>query len=130
MANDEHVAILKKGVDAWNAWRRENPNIRPNLSQTNLSGADLRGAELIEADLSWANLSEADLSRADLSRADLRRAALVDTDFTDADLTGCRIHGVSAWDLKLEGAKQQNLIITSADEPAITVDNIEVAQFV
>src|SRR5215472_11750521 len=21
MANDEHVALLKKGVDAWNAWR-------------------------------------------------------------------------------------------------------------
>ena len=23
MANDEHVAMLKKGVDAWNAWRGE-----------------------------------------------------------------------------------------------------------
>jgi hypothetical protein len=23
MANDEHVAQLKKGVDAWNAWREE-----------------------------------------------------------------------------------------------------------
>src|SRR5262249_53969642 len=27
MANDEHVALLKKGVDAWNAWRDKNPNI-------------------------------------------------------------------------------------------------------
>jgi hypothetical protein len=25
MANDEHVAMLKKGVDAWNKWRDENP---------------------------------------------------------------------------------------------------------
>jgi hypothetical protein len=31
MANDEHVAILKKGVDAWNAWRRENYNISVDL---------------------------------------------------------------------------------------------------
>ena len=23
MANDEHVALLKKGVDAWNKWRVE-----------------------------------------------------------------------------------------------------------
>src|SRR6516162_7591814 len=23
MANDEHVALLKQGVDAWNAWRME-----------------------------------------------------------------------------------------------------------
>jgi len=23
MANDEHIALLKQGVDAWNAWRGE-----------------------------------------------------------------------------------------------------------
>ena len=28
MANDEHVAMLMKGVDAWTAWREENPDIR------------------------------------------------------------------------------------------------------
>jgi hypothetical protein len=68
---------------------------------------------------------------------------LTNTDFTGADLTGCHVYGVSAWDLKLEGAKQQNLIITvkrskrrnpfevtPRDEPEITVDNIEVAQFI
>jgi hypothetical protein len=38
MANDEHVAILKKGVDAWNAWRDENPNILPDFSAAKLSG--------------------------------------------------------------------------------------------
>ena len=51
-------------------------------------------------------------------------------DLTDADLTGCRIYGVSAWNLKLARAKQQNLVITRAGEHAVTVDNIEVAQFV
>jgi hypothetical protein len=54
----------------------------------------------------------------------------VDTDLTDADLTGCRIYGISAWSLKLDGAKQQTLVITRPKEPEITVDNIEVAQFV
>jgi hypothetical protein len=48
----------------------------------------------------------------------------------DADLTGCRVYGVSAWGLKLERTKQENLVITRWDEPAITVDNIEVAQFI
>ena len=54
----------------------------------------------------------------------------MDTNFTDADLTGCRIYGVSAWGLKLERTKQQNLVITRSNEPEIAVDNIEVAQFV
>ena len=31
MANDEHVALLKKGGDAWDKWRLENANIRPDL---------------------------------------------------------------------------------------------------
>jgi choline dehydrogenase-like flavoprotein len=36
MANDEHVALLKQGVPAWNAWRGENPGIRPDLREADL----------------------------------------------------------------------------------------------
>jgi hypothetical protein len=146
MANDEHVALLKHGeswrqaVAAWNAWREENRDIRPDLSRADLGGANLIGAILRGANLAMANLSgailiEANLTKADLSGANLNAAllnyaTLVDTDLTGADLTSCRIYGVSAWGLKLEGAKQQNLVITTEGEAAITVDNIEVAQFV
>jgi Pentapeptide repeats (8 copies) len=154
MANDEHVAMLKKGVETWNKWRDENPHVRVDLSGADLHEADLRKADLHEADLRGADLHEAnlrmanlsgailsgatliavDLFKADLSRAVLRGARLfvarlVDTDLTGADLTGCFVYGVSAWGLKLAGATQQNLFIT-ATEPAITVDNIEVAQFI
>jgi Pentapeptide repeats (8 copies) len=106
-----------------------------NLSDANLVGANLSGANLMGANLSGAKLRDANLSRANLSRtnlsgSDLQRATLVDTDLRGADLTGCRIYGVSAWGVKLDSVKQQNLIITHADEPEITVDNIEVAQFV
>src|SRR5262249_604953 len=111
-----------------------------------LSGADLSGAFLPEvdfssADLCGANLRKADLSKAflgwaflrgtDLSGADLQAPALLGTDLTSADLTGCRVYGVSAWSLKLDSTtKQQNLIIGNNDEPTISVDNIEVAQFI
>jgi uncharacterized protein YjbI with pentapeptide repeats len=206
MANDEHVALLKEGVAAWNAWRKEKPDIHPDLRRANLGDADLCWADLAfanlgEADLAFANLGVAGLSRADLAfanltgaklgsadltgahlnwanlsgadlhRADLRGARLIETkldkanlsgaflngayldeanlsgailkdanlqtatllktDLTGADLTGCSVYGVSAWGLKLdEKTKQQNLIITFENEPEITVDNIEVAQFV
>jgi uncharacterized protein YjbI with pentapeptide repeats len=104
--------------------------IRAKLIRANLYGAHLRRANLNGANLNGADLNGADLIEADLGEADLQAAVLIGTDFSAADLTGCRIYGVSAWGLKLERTKQQNLVITRADEPAITVDNIEVAQFI
>lgn len=46
MANDEHVKILRSGVERWNRWRTENPNVRPDLIGANLRGANLRGVFL------------------------------------------------------------------------------------
>ena len=110
---------------------RSNVNLsHANLSGANLSGANLSGANLSHANLSAADLSDADLSDANLSEANLQAATLLETDLTGADLTGCRIYGVSAWSLKLEKTKQQNLVITRENEPTVTVDDIEVAQFV
>ena len=45
MANEEHLKILKQGVEQWNKWRLENA-IKPDLSGANLSGANLSGANL------------------------------------------------------------------------------------
>jgi hypothetical protein len=53
----------------------------------------------------------------------------VNADLARADLTGCRVYGISAWDTKLDRAKQQNLIITPWNEPEAMVDDLEVAQF-
>jgi uncharacterized protein YjbI with pentapeptide repeats len=103
---------------------------RAELWSADLSGANLRGADLSRAELGQANLSRADLTGAKLDGADLYAAILVEADLTGADLTGCRIYGVSAWGVKLDSAKQQNLIITPENESEITVDNIEVAQFI
>jgi uncharacterized protein YjbI with pentapeptide repeats len=209
MANEEHLKILKQGVEQWNRWRLENV-VRPdlfgstligadlsganlskaklrgaslagadleranltsaklsradlsdanlsdakliraylsvaNLSRANLSGADLSDAGLAGADLNGANLSkaklrgaylaDADLQRAnltsaDLTNADLSRTVLVETDFTNATITGCRTYGVSAWNVTLVGTAQHNLVITKEGEPIVTVDDLEVGQFI
>lgn len=100
MANLEHLAILKKGVEAWNEWRRQNPGVGAdlmdaNLNRVNLNGANLITANLIRADLSGANLSGADLIEAHLSGAHLIRADLTAADLRAADLTAADLRGAN-----------------------------------
>jgi uncharacterized protein YjbI with pentapeptide repeats len=100
------------------------------LAEAYLHGAYLNGANLSEADLSGANLSDANLSDANLSRAELGMAVLVGTNLHGATLVGCSIHGVSVWRVDLDGAEQRDLVVSGYGEPTITVDNLEVAQFI
>lgn len=86
MANPEHLKILKRGAMEWNEWRREHPDINPDLSDANLSDANLSYADLSYANLSYADLVSANLSYADLGRANLSGAYLGRTDFTDSVL--------------------------------------------
>ena len=71
MANEEHLAILQRGVDVWNAWREKNPDIIPNLRGVDLSGADLQGANLSKANLAFANLKGANITGANIEDANL-----------------------------------------------------------
>ena len=109
---------------------------KADLSRAHFGGADLRASNLVAASLSGtlmyeANLNWANLSGANLSGVHLAGTTLVGTNLVDATLIDCLIYGISAWDVKLsEGTKQQGLIITRVNEPAITVDDLEVAQFV
>jgi uncharacterized protein YjbI with pentapeptide repeats len=108
---------------------------KANLRGANLSGANLWEAFLGKADLNKANLSDAILTGANLSEALLKEAnltgsILLQTTFTGAVLSGCKVYGISAWDVKLKNAMQEGLIISREGQPIITVDNVEVAQLV
>jgi len=155
MANEEQLELIKQGTNAWNKWREEHANTRPdlieaNLGAGNLSGANLFGAYLFDTDLTGVNLGGANLSAANLSAANLFRADLVDTDLSganlsdanltyvrlvhtnleNANLSECRIYGISAWNLRGVPTNQLDLIITNYHEPIVTIDNLEVAQFI
>lgn len=131
--NPDHLEILKKGVNAWNRWRDENPAVIPDLQDANLegpeyplmnginlsradltrafvqfryiSGADLTGARLTEAQLWGANLSYSRLTGADLTRACLRQAFLDHTDLQRAELVMTDLSQACAMDAKLCGAR-------------------------
>jgi hypothetical protein len=101
MANPEHVEILKQGVDVWNAWREENLDVQPDLTDVDLSGACLSQARLSNASLNFANLARADLTSANLiladliganlREADLRESVLVTAKFIEANLLGANL---------------------------------------
>lgn len=106
-----------------------------DLTAARLWKADLTAARLIQAALPTANLStailrETDLTSANLSGADLNYALLVETNLKQANLSGCSVHGVSAWDVQLAGTIQTDLVITLPNEPTVTVDGLELAQFI
>lgn len=77
MANQEHLDLLRRGVEYWNPWRQEHQRTWPDLSKADLEGADLEGADLTGANLSHTDLRRANLSYANLSDSDLSHALQV-----------------------------------------------------
>lgn len=106
-----------------------------DLTETILINATLKEADLSEVDLKLSNLSGADIRAANLTNADLRGSNLSETNFVkanviDVDISYSNVYGVGVWDLKGDFKSQKDLVITQPGEPAITVDNIKVAQFI
>jgi hypothetical protein len=117
MANPEHLEILKRGVEAWNEWRQNNPTIRPELSKAYLSSralneVDFSDANMERANLYEANLCRANLHRADLNRADLRGANLRETDLRDTNLSSVDLTSTNLSFAKLKGTDLSSAIIS------------------
>src|SRR5918911_1670568 len=104
MANEEQLAILKRGVGEWNAWTAEHPDERADFSEAKLRGVDLGSANLRRANLRGVYLSGADLCAADLSFADLGRAQLFAAHLPAADLSRAYLHEANLSWADLTGA--------------------------
>jgi uncharacterized protein YjbI with pentapeptide repeats len=62
VANEEHLQKLQAGPVAWNHWRADNLEVKPDLSGANLARADLTGADFTGADFTGADFTGADLT--------------------------------------------------------------------
>jgi hypothetical protein len=128
MANQKQLKLLKKDVEAWNKWRKENHEIDlsdadlsgvdlsyANLSWSNLNGVNLRKANLRKANLSGAYLIGANLSGANLSRANFSSANLSGANLSEADLRGSILFmaDLSRVDLSLSNLSRANLKVAN-----------------
>jgi len=124
-ARDEHLKILKKGVEVWNKWRQqENPTVRPlfygcdlrekaigikldgvNFANAVLINAKLQGQSLRKANFHEANLGGAELQGADLTEANFCRTDLYETKMQYATLFKANLQGTQLAKTNFSGAK-------------------------
>jgi TIR domain/Pentapeptide repeats (8 copies) len=144
MADENLVAILRQGAEAWRKWVRVHFRFNQGATQWDLSGAslananlanvdltgaiaggaqfngtDLSGAHLFFAHLGGANLRGAKLTATNLAYADLSNADLSEADLTDAlliktDLADARVSGANFTGANCGGTKFGNVDLRGA----------------
>ena len=127
MGNKRHMDIMMNStVEEWNEWRENHLKIQPDLTRIDLSGRDLRGINL-----KGVGLFKAKFCGANLQGANLRQAIAIKANFSGCNLSMSHVYGISAWDIETDdNTKQIDLIITEPTKPIITVDNLQLAQFI
>lgn len=95
MANEEHLKILREGVQKWNQWRSDHQDIQPDLSNALLGSAFLRDADFRGVNLQGADLSEANLTGTSCQFTDFVAAELRDANLDGANLTGARLRSAN-----------------------------------
>jgi uncharacterized protein YjbI with pentapeptide repeats len=125
MANQAHLDILDKGSKAWNAWRKKNPDIEPDLSECdrsfkNFAHYDLRKVNFFNSYLEktkfvGADLWEASFPGCKLNYADMRGTHLGYGNFYQAELRGVKLTDVYAPAVNFLEAKMADIDIRHGD---------------
>lgn len=115
MANWLHSTLLWMGVNVWNSWRKNFPQIEPDLYGINLNGANLKGFNLSGANLGPAGFFSADLQGADLTGAYLNGACFNRANLNEANLSGALLRGAELTRANLTGANLTGAYLSRAD---------------
>ncbi len=110
MANEQHVEMIKKGTEAWNQWREENPDETIDLSE-----ADLRGLALAKVNLKGANLKLTKLQFSNLAGASLEGANMEQARLQEVNLQGAQLENANLKKCNLMEANLQNTNLQNAD---------------
>ncbi len=127
VADQHQLDMLRQGSNTWYTWRKQYPEIRPDLTDANLSRADLFYADLTDVNLGGATLSGANLSHARLSRADLSNATLSHADLSHARLSGADLTDVNLSSADLSGADLSRAYLTAANLSNATLSGVNLS---
>jgi hypothetical protein len=105
MANQEHLDILKQGVEVWNQWRKEHRDVHPDLSGVDLDGAHFNDARFSFSQFNGDRFSDAQLHRAYFVNSDLSYANCSRSLLTEAHLDRAKLKKTNLSEAKLQHAK-------------------------
>ncbi|NTW83754.1 MAG: toll/interleukin-1 receptor domain-containing protein [Chlorobiaceae bacterium] len=126
MANPEHLEILRQGVEVWNSWRKEKPEIKPDLSNLALPNTDFHGIDFGKVNLRMGNLYGVNISGANLCNANLSLVRFGGANISNSNLTGADLQVAD-----LRGTNLNNANLTSVNFSACNFDgaNVKTANF-
>ena len=101
-----------------------------NMRVSKIGSATFSSCIFEDSDLSYCSAEDTSFEGSKFVNTVLEHVSFVANNFSNTELIGCSVYGISSWDLNLDNSAQKNLIITKDDQPTITVDNIELAQFI
>lgn len=99
------LRILNRGVEVWNAWRANNPDV-----VIDLTGADFRGRDFRNINLQRAYLTRATFGNTDLTGANCEFSELTTATFIVSKLTGCRFTRAKVGDTSFLGTDLSDAI--------------------
>jgi len=114
MANAEHLQSIKKGVESWNQWREQNPDIIADLSKADLRGLNLQNANLKNANLKETKLNFSNLSGANLDSANMEKCKLQEANLQRANLQNAKLNGAGMLESNLQYADLTNANLEGA----------------
>lgn len=115
MANPEHLKILQKGVNTWNAWRKANREVQPDLQGVDLHGLNLSACNFKLAKMQYVNLAHSNLTKANLTNAFFRHANFTQAQLIEANLSGANLRHAVLYKTILTKANLRRADLSYAD---------------
>jgi uncharacterized protein YjbI with pentapeptide repeats len=123
VANPEHLAKLKEGVQAWNEWRSKNPQTTPDLIRAEIADLNLGAIFTVRSSIQHAGRRSGTTLRGptsvpvgiNLTNVDFSEATIQRVSLTLADLTGAKLHQATLDKSILHRAILHHADLTNAD---------------